>query len=102
MSKLKIQKNKEKIVALLNQNIDLEYSLRLKSYHSVYEMDKDIGTKKEPKVVKLTLGKWFEWFKDESRPNKKGVKIERNEIIAVDGQRSNGYKLIEYFTIDDL
>ena len=33
MSKLKIAKNKEKIVKLLNENIDLEYNLKLKSFN---------------------------------------------------------------------
>ncbi len=40
MSALKIQKNKEKIVKLLNENIDLEYNLDLKRYKPVISWSK--------------------------------------------------------------
>ena len=55
MSALKIQKNKEKIVKLLNENIDLEYNLDLKRYKRFSEEVKNIGSKKEPKEVKVKI-----------------------------------------------
>jgi len=104
MSEVKIKKNKEKIVSLLNQNIDLEYKLRLKKFYRVSEQTKDIGTKKEPKIVNLKLGHWFEWFYDEDYPNDKkhAVKIERSQAYEVDGKKSDHWRLIEYYTIDDI
>jgi L-arabinose isomerase len=102
MSRLKIQKNKEKIVKLLNENIDLEYNLRLKSYKRISEEIRNIGTKKQPKEVNVKIGYWIEWFKDESRPNDKGFKVERQEIFEVNGQKSDGWNRISYYTIDDI
>ncbi len=104
MSKLKIQKNKEKIVKLLNETIDLQYKENLKRFKRFSEQVKQIGSKKNPKEVKLKLGHWFEWFYDEDYPNDKkhAVKIERSEIIEVDGQRSNHWNKITYYTIDDI
>lgn len=102
MSALRIQKNKEKIVKLLNENIDLEYKLLLKTFHRTYEEERNIGTKKEPNIVKLKFGSWYEWFKDEDKPDERGVRIERNAIIEVSGKRSNGYRLLEYFTVEDI
>jgi len=70
MSKLKIQKNKEKIVKLLNENIDLEYNLRLKTFKSFSQ--KVVATsKKDTTAVILKIGHWFEWFKDEDKPSEK-------------------------------
>lgn len=100
MSKLKIQKNKEKIVSLLNQNIDLSYKLKLKGYKKTFEKEVNLGTKRKPKMIIATLGMWLEDFIDED--NGKVISIERNEVIAVDGKPSNGYKLINYYSIDDI
>ena len=102
MSKLKIQRNKEKILKLLNENIDLQYNLNLTTFRSFSEEVRNIGTKQAPKLVTITIGHWFEWFKDESRPDEKGVKIERSEIIEVDGERSDGWRKIKYYTIEFL
>ncbi len=102
MSALKIQKNKEKIVKLLNENIDLEYNLDLKRYKRFSEEVKNIGSKKEPKEVKVKIGHWFEWFKDEDRPNEKGVKIERSQIIEIDGQKSDQWNRIKYYSVADV
>lgn len=101
MSRLKIQRNKEKIVKLLNENIDLEYNLRLKSFTRF--SDKIVTVSKKDKTpINLKLGHWFEWFKDEDRPNEKGVKIERNEICEVNGQKSDHWNIIKYYSIDDV
>ncbi|EKT4497724.1 hypothetical protein K5L04_09385 [Flavobacterium psychrophilum] len=100
MSKLKIKKNKEKIVLLLNQNIDLAYKLRLKGYKKTFEKEVNLGTKKEPKIIIATFGMWLEDFVDED--NGEVVSIERNEVIAVDGKPSNGYRVINYYSIDDI
>ncbi|WP_341966223.1 hypothetical protein [Flavobacterium psychrophilum] len=100
MSKLKIKKNKEKIALLLNQNIDLAYKLRLKGYKKTFEKEVNLGTKKEPKMIIATFGMWLEDFVDED--NGEVVSIERNEVIAVDGKPSNGYRVINYYSIDDI
>jgi hypothetical protein len=100
MSKLKIQKNKEKIVFLLNQNIDLAYNLKLKSYKKTFEKEVNLGTKRKPKMIIATFGMWLEDFVDED--NGEVVSIERNEVIAVDGKPSNGYRVINYYSIDDI
>ena len=100
MSKLKIKKNKEKIVLLLNQNIDLAYKLKLKGYKKTFEKEVNLGTKRKPKMVIATFGMWLEDFVDED--NGEVVSIERNEVIAVDGKPSNGYRVINYYSIDDI
>lgn len=102
MSEFKIKKNKEKIVKLLNENIDLEYNLDLKRYKRFSEEVKNVGSKKEPKEVKVKIGHWFEWFKDEDRPNEKGIKIERSQIVEINGQKSNHWNLLTYYTINDI
>ena len=102
MSKLKIQRNKEKIVKLLNENIDLQYNLNLKSFKKFSEKMVNIGTKKEPKQVVAKVGHWFEWFKDEDRPNEKGVKIERSEIYEIDGIKTDHWNRIKYYSIEDI
>ena len=100
MSKLKIQKNKEKIVLLLNQNIDLAYKLKLKGYKKTFEKEVNLGTKRKPKMIIATFGMWLEDFVDED--NGEVVSIERNEVIAVDGKPSNGYRVINYYSLDDI
>ena len=45
---------------------------------------------------------WYEWFKDEDKPNEKGIRIERNMPIAVDGKPSNYYRPLNYYSIDDI
>jgi len=102
MSRIRINKNKEKIVNLLNENIDLEYKLLVKSMKKVYDKEMDIGSKKEPRKAIVTFGMWYEWFKDEDRPNEKGVRIERNMAIAVDGKPSNYYRPLQYYTVNDI
>ncbi len=100
MSKLKIQKNKEKIVLLLNQNIDLAYKLKLKGYKKTFEKEVNLGTKRNPKMIIATFGMWLEDFVDED--NGEVVSIERNEVIAVDGKPSNGYRVINYYSVEDI
>ena len=100
MSKLKIQKNKEKIVLLLNQNIDLAYKLKLKGYKKTFEKEVNLGTKRKPKMTIATFGMWVEDFVDED--NGEVVSVERNEVIAIDGKPSDGYRVINYYSIDDI
>lgn len=102
MSQLKIKKNKEKIVKLLNENIDLEYKLLVKSMKKIYDKEVDIGSKKQPNIANVTFGMWEEWFKDEDRPNERGVKIERNMPIAVNGVPTNYYQPLRYYSVDDI
>ena len=47
-----------------------------------------------------TFGMWVEDFVDED--NGEVVSIERNEVIAVDGKPSNGYRVINYYSVDDI
>ena len=103
MSLLKIEKNKAKIVKLINENIDLQYNLDLKRFKRFSEEIKNIGSKKEPKEVKVKKGHWFEWFYDEDFPNDKkhAVKIERSQIIEIDGEKSDHWNRIKYYSIDD-
>jgi propanediol dehydratase large subunit len=103
MSVLKIEKNKEKIVKLINENIDLQYNLDLKRFSRFSEETRQIGSKKEPKEVKLKIGHWFEWFYDEDYPKdkKRAVKIERSQIIEIDGQKSDHWNKIKYYSISD-
>ena len=49
MSQLKIKSNKEKVVKLLNENIDLEYKLLVKRMKKTLEKEVNIGTKKNLK-----------------------------------------------------
>lgn len=103
MSALKIQKNKEKIVKILNENIDLMYNLRLKSFTSFSEKEATVS-KKDKTPIKLKIGHWFEWFYDEDFPKDKkhAVKIERSEICEVDGIKSNHWTKIKYYSVEDI
>ena len=102
MSTLKIHKNKEKIVELLNKNIDLEYSLMLKSAISIEDVEINMGSRRNPRMVNGKKMLWHEWFKNEDRPDEKGIRITRNQIIEIEGQKSNGFNKIKYYTIADI
>ena len=104
MSQIKINRNKEKIVKLLNKNIDLEYNLRLKTFHKISLEVKNVGAKKEQKQVTVKIGWWFEWHKDEDDedPKSKGVKIERCHIIEIDGVKSDHWNRLSYYSVDDV
>ena len=96
----KLKKNKEKIVNLLNQNIDLEYKLLVKRMKKTYDKEVNLGTKKVPRLVNVTFGMWYEFFKDED--TNQNLKLERHMPIAVDGKPSDHYRLIEYYSLEDL
>lgn len=98
----KIQRNKEKIRKLLNENIDLNYDLFLSRATRVEDTTVNIGNRKNPNNVPAKRMFWDEWFKDEDRPNEKGIKIERSQIIEIDGKKSNNWNVIEYYKIEDL
>ena len=100
MSKLKIAKNKEKIVKLLNENIDLEYKILVKSMSKIYENEVNTGTKKSPKMVNTTVGCWKEYFMDEDANEK--IEVERKIIIAVEGKPSDHWNVLKYYTIEDV
>ena len=100
MSKLKIEKNKEKIVKLLNENIDLEYRLLVKSMSRIYENEVNTGTKKAPKIVNTTVGVWKEYFMDEGTNEK--IEVERKMIIAVEGKPSDHWNVLKYYTIKEI
>ena len=98
----RIENNKRKVCDLLNKNIDLEYKSLLKRCHRFHEKEINLGTKKEPKMVIAKYGCWYEWFKDEDKPDEKGVRIERNVVVSINGKKSNGYRLIEYYEPKDI
>ena len=107
MSKLqlaKIKTNKEKIVKLLNENIDLHYQLEVSKFTRFSEKTINIGTKKIPNEVKAKVGHWFEFFYDEDFPNnkKKAVKIERKILCEIDGKKSDHWNILKYYTISDV
>ena len=102
MSHSKILRNKQKIVQLFNENIDLEYNLILKSFKSITEDERNIGTKNKPIIKKVKIGHWFSYHQDEDRPQDKKLKIARSSIIEVDGQKSDGWRILKYYTIQSL
>lgn len=101
MSKLKIQKNKEKIVKLLNENINLQYNLKVKSFKRFSEKIINIGSKKEPKEVVAKIGHWFEWVKDINISSEKNIKIEKSEIYEINGYKTNHWDKLKYYYIDN-
>jgi len=102
MSQLKIQKNKIKIAELLNKNVDLAYAMRLKSAYKIEDIEIEIGPKNDRRKVPARMMHWYEWFQDEDRPNEKGIRVSRKNIIEIDGVRTDGYRKIQYFTPDDI
>jgi hypothetical protein len=98
----RIENNKRKIVELLNKNIDLEYRLFLKRCHRFSEEERNFGTAKEPIMKTVKFGCWWEWFKDEDKPDERGVRIERKQPIEVNGIKTHGFQPISYFTINDI
>ena len=99
MSQLKIQKNKEKIVKLLNENIDLEYKLNLKRFTKFSENVVTVS-KKDKTPVNLKIGHWIEKCTDEGTGEV--LKLERSMIIEIDGQKSDRWNKIKYYTVADV
>ena len=97
----KILRNKEKIVKLLNENIDLKYNLNLKKFLHFSEETINVGTKKVPSMVKVKMAHWKEFFIDEDTP-KNPISIERKNIIEVEGKKSYGWEKIKYYFVEDL
>jgi len=83
MSESKIKKNYEKIVSLLNQNVELEYKELLKKAKKFWEKEINIGSRKQPKMVLVKIMVYDDFFIDEDTKEK--IKIERNRHIEVDG-----------------
>jgi len=103
-NKEKILNHKEKIVKILNENIDLEYKLLVKGMIKTYDKEMNIGTHKKPKMAVVTFGTWKEFFYDQEHPNDKkhAVSVERNMPIAIDGIPSDYYRPLTYYTIEDI
>jgi len=97
-----IQKNLEKITALLNKNIDLQYKEQLKGAKRFTEKIVNLGTRKKPRMCNVKFMHWYEWFKDKDYPEKRGIRIERYQGVEVNGQRSFGYRILEYYTVDEV
>ena len=100
MSHGKVLRNKQKIVQLLNENIDLKYNMNLKTFKSIYEENRNIGTKKKPNFKFLKIGIWNEGFKDTDTGEV--ISVERKSIIEIDGQKSDGWNLLKYYTLKSL
>jgi len=101
MSELKIKRNKEKIVSLLNLNIDLKRKLLISKAKRFWEKDENFGTKKQPDIRKTKFMVYIEFFFDEDTGEK--ISIERNQRIEIDGKPCNEWgKEIKYFTINDI
>jgi hypothetical protein len=99
MSQLKIQSNKEKIVKLLNENIDLEYKLKLKGFIKFSEKTATVS-KKDKTPINLKVGHWVENCIDEGTGEV--LKLERSMIIEIDGQKSDHWNKIKYYTVADV
>ena len=99
MSQLKIQSNKEKIVKLLNENIDLEYKFKLKGFTRFSEKTATVS-KKDRTPINLKIGHWFEKYTDEVTGEV--YKFERSMIIEIDGQKSDHWNKIKYYTVADV
>lgn len=82
-----IDRKKNQVIKLLNEIQDLKFKNLCKKFVKTYKKEINIGTKKKPVLAIAKYGMWYEWFKDEDRPNEKGIKIERNQIIEIDGNR---------------
>ena len=104
MSKIKlakIQSNKEKALKLLNENIDLEYEIILKSFHRTSEIQQNFGTKKNPRFGMMKLGYKFENFKDED--TNEIIQLERTIVYEVEGKPTiDQWNPIRYYTISDV
>ena len=99
MSALKIQKNKEKIVKLLNENIDLDYNLKLKSFTRFSEKTATVS-KKDKTPINLKVGHWIEKSTDEGTGEV--FELERSMIIEIDGQKSDHWNRIKYYSVADV
>jgi len=96
----KFKKNAEKIKELLNENINLRYEKNLLYADKIIEDEINIGTKKKPELKKVTKKVWKEGFTDED--TQEVVYIDRQEIVAVDGIKSDGWRELKYYTLDDI
>lgn len=87
--------NQKDIIRLTNSNIDLQYSAtllfakRFDEEEITYKPTKD---SKETKTSKVRVMVFDQTFDDEETKEK--ITVERKKIIEIDGQRSDGYRLI--------
>ena len=95
----KIQNNRKEIIKLLNQNIDLEYELMLLKAERFETEVTNIGTKKEPNHVPVKFMYWKSEFVDDD--GGESVFIDRQQAVEVDGKKSDGFRVIEYYSEAD-
>lgn len=81
----KIERNKIKIVKLLNENIDLEFKALMKKFVRTYKKELNLGTKKNPNIIIAKYGVFYQYFTDEDTGKK--IRIERNAMIEINGER---------------
>lgn len=96
----KIQQKREKVAKLLNEIIDLQYEQQLKSAIRFEERIINFGRKKNPKEKKCRVMFYNEVFIDED--TKKKIKVERQQIVEIDGQKSFDWNIIEYYKPQDI
>ncbi|GGB82824.1 hypothetical protein GCM10007424_23570 [Flavobacterium suaedae] len=94
----RIKKNLEKVVTLLNKNIDLEYALMLEAAERFTHEEINVGTKKKPVIRKVKIMHYTENFTDEDTGDT--VPIQRKWICEVDGRKSDGWAVINYHTLE--
>lgn len=101
MSVKRIQRNDEKIVALMNKNIDLTYLENIKKAKRFEHIKQNFGTKREPIMKNVKFMIYNQYFIDEDTKEK--IKIERRERVEVDGKRCDQWgREITYYTVETL
>lgn len=98
----RIEAKKSKIAKLMNELIDLHYEKMLKGAKRFEIAEVNMGTRKEPEMKTCKRMYWDEWFKDEDRPNERGVKVERSQLVEIDGKKSFGWNVIHYYKPQDI
>lgn len=98
--KNEFDKNQKSIVELLNRNIDIQYELELLKAEEILEEERIMGKGKRKRTYLLKIMKWKETFYD--KDSGEGADIERSKIIEVDGKKSDGWRIIKYYSFNDI
>ncbi|MEM6686486.1 MAG: hypothetical protein AAF617_11950 [Bacteroidota bacterium] len=96
----RITENKKLIVKALNENIDLNYELTLRKGKSFENKKMNRGTTRKPDFVNVKLMHYDQQFMDEDTG--KPFTIERLHIVEIEGKKSDGWKPIEYYSLENL
>lgn len=97
----KIEAKKLKAVKLLNEIIDLRYKNHLLTAKRFSITEENLGTKKEPKIVKVKWMHWEEEFMDED--SGKPFKIERQQPVLIgETKYFNKITPVTYYSLKDI